>query len=122
MATHFEQLIAWQKAMDLAEQTYALTATWPPHERFGLSSQAQRAAVSVPANIAEGHERRSRKEYRRFLAISAGSLAELETHLRLGVRIGISETSRTDAVLDLCREVGRIVRGIERGLARSAEP
>jgi four helix bundle protein len=122
MPTHFEQLIAWQKAMDLAERTYALTATWPRDERFGLSSQTQRAAVSVPANIAEGHERRSRKEYRRFLAIAAGSLAELETHLRLGIRIGISESVQTNAVLSLCREVGRIVRGIERGLARSSEP
>lgn len=120
--THFEQLIAWQKAMDLAAETYAVTATWPRDQRFGLCSQAQRAAVSVPANIAEGHERRSRKEYRRFLAIAAGSLAELETHLRLAQRIGLSNLRSSEDALSLCREVGRIIRGIERGLARSSEP
>ena len=108
--------------MGLAELTYELTATRPRDQRAALCSQPQRAAVSVRASIAEGHERRSARKHGRFPAIAAGSTAEPETHLQLGIRIGISEKSQTSAVLDHCRKIGRIVQGIARGLGRATEP
>jgi len=87
MATCYRELVVWQKAMSLAEAAYAVAGLLPDSERFGLSSQIRRAAISVPSNIAEGHERRSRAEYRRFIAIACGSLAELETQLELANRL-----------------------------------
>ena len=77
-------MIAWQKAMNLAEAVYNLTRLFPKEEIYGLTSQIRRCAVSVPANIAEGQGRRSKKEFQQFLAHSRGSLLELDTHLELG--------------------------------------
>jgi four helix bundle protein len=77
----FRDLIAWQKAMVLAQNVYQVTKTLPASERFGLTSQMQRAAVSIPSNIAEGHARESRADYIRFLKTARGSLAELQTQL-----------------------------------------
>lgn len=120
MAKHYRELVAWQKAMDLAVLVYQLARALPDYERYGLASQMQRAASSVPANIAEGHERRSSKEYRRFLLIASGSLAELETHLMLAARIGHVADDAVEPIIDLAHEVGRIIRGIDRAIvARS---
>ncbi len=119
MVRHYAELVAWQKAMELASLVYSLTRSLPDSERFGLVAQMQRAAVSVPSNIAEGHERRSTGDYRRFLAIASGSLAELETQLRLSVRVGHIEASTINDALALASEVGRTVRGIKRTLGRA---
>ena len=82
MAAFYEDLIIWQKAMDIAEKVYALTKTLPADEIYGLSSQMRRSAVSIPSNIAEGHARSgSHKEFKHFLTIAKGSLAELETQI-----------------------------------------
>jgi len=75
----YRDLNAWKKAMDLVEGTYALTKSFPGTERFGLTSQIQRAVVSIPANIAEGNARKHRGDYVHHLSIARGSLAELET-------------------------------------------
>jgi four helix bundle protein len=120
MASHYRELIAWQKAMDLAAMVYQFSKLLPSEERFGLASQMQRAAVSVPANIAEGHERKSSKEYRRFLAIASASLAELETHLLLSVRAGHADDRAIESLLNLASEVGRILKGIDRAIAQRA--
>jgi four helix bundle protein len=107
--------------MDLATEVYRLTGRLPAGERFGLTSQMQRAAVSVPSNIAEGHERRSAREYRRFLAIASASLAELETQLHLCCRVGHLEQEAAQRAFALASEVGRTIRGIDRAvLQRSA--
>jgi len=98
MATSYRELVVWQKAMSLAEAAYAVAGLLPDSERFGLSSQIRRAAISVPSNIAEGHERRSRAEYRRFIAIACGSLAELETQLELANRL--FDAAKKPALLD----------------------
>jgi four helix bundle protein len=119
MVSNFKELVAWQKAMDLVALVYSVTSEWPTGERFGLTSQAQRAAVSVAANIAEGHERRTTKEYLRFLAIASGSLAELETHLLIAQRLGYSPSEQFHSSIAQTQEVGRIVRGIERSLLAS---
>lgn len=91
--TH-RDLVAWQLGMELAQHCYQVVGHLPLTERYGLRSQITRAAVSVPANIAEGFGRESRREFARFLAISAGSLKELETHLELCRRCGLSLTLR----------------------------
>jgi four helix bundle protein len=80
-ARGYRDLIAWQKAMVLVTDTYRVTARWPSEERFGLSLQARRAAVSVPANIAEGSGRSGSRHLRNHLSIAHGSLCELETHV-----------------------------------------
>ncbi|MEK7126458.1 MAG: four helix bundle protein [Patescibacteria group bacterium] len=79
----FRDLVVWQKAVELARQIYTLTKQFPPEERFGLSSQMQRAAVSIPSNIAEGKLRGSSKEFFHFLRIAFGSGGELETQIEI---------------------------------------
>lgn len=83
----YQDLDVWQRAMDLAEKSYLLTASFPKDELYGMTSQIRRSATSVPANIAEGWARHNNNEFAYFLRISHGSLRELETHLLLSVRI-----------------------------------
>jgi four helix bundle protein len=84
---HYKDLIVWQKAMDLAEQIYLLSHSFPREELYGLTSQIRRAAVSVPSNIAEGHARQSTAEFKNFLSIALGSLAEVDTQQLLAQRL-----------------------------------
>lgn len=95
----FRDLIVWQKSVELAKQVYILTQQFPPGERFGLASQMQRAAVSIPSNIAEGKLRGSPKEFTYFLRIAFGSGGELETQIEIAKR------------LPKTREVGLYTRG-----------
>lgn len=81
MLTHYKELIVWQKSMELVKTIYRITQTLPKEELYGLSSQIRRAAVSIPANIAEGQRRKGLKEFLQFLRISYGSASELETEL-----------------------------------------
>ncbi|MBO6537158.1 MAG: four helix bundle protein [Balneolaceae bacterium] len=85
--TH-RDLQIWQKSMDFVSMIYSSTNHFPDSEKFGLTSQARRAAVSVPANIAEGYGRRSNGDFKRFLNISMGSLFELQTEIELTTRLG----------------------------------
>ena len=94
----FKDLIVWQRAMDLSKAIYNLTASFPKDELYGLSAQMRRASVSIPSNIAEGQARGHRAEYRRFLYIALGSLAELETQLLLTEQLGL--TSSCSQVID----------------------
>src|SRR5438874_2185875 len=83
----YRDLIVWQKSLELAHAIYAATARFPKAELYALTSQIQRSAVSIPANIAEGHDRESTKEYLHHLSFSLGSLAELKTLLTLANRL-----------------------------------
>ncbi len=112
----FRGLMAWQKAMTLVEMVYAMTAQLPAEERYGLTSQMRRAAVSVPSNIAEGHARDSSKEFGRYISIARGSLAEVQKQLELAARLGFSEPDRLRSVLEACDELGRILRGLRRSI------
>jgi four helix bundle protein len=103
----FRDLWVWQSAMDLAAAIYELTGSFPQSETFGLSSQIQRAAASVAANIAEGHARRNLREYLHFLSIARGSLAEVETYLELVVRLAYASPERVQQLLDLAASVSR---------------
>jgi four helix bundle protein len=108
----YRDLIVWQKAMGLAEATYRLTQRFPNEEKFGLTSQARRAAVSIPANIAEGYGRGTRPAYINFVRIAQGSLKELETHLILAERIGLCAAAETRDLLAEADEIGRMLRGL----------
>ncbi|MGH9942695.1 MAG: four helix bundle protein [Pyrinomonadaceae bacterium] len=80
-------LVAWQKAMNLVVNVYQASQQFPKDETYGLTSQMRRAAVSIPANIAEGQGRRSKAEFRQFLGTARGSVLELDTHLELALRL-----------------------------------
>ena len=112
----YQELIAWKKSMDLAEQVYRVTRTFPKEELYGLTSQVRRAAVSVPSNIAEGQSQSSTSDFLRFLAIARGSLAELETQLLLATRVGYLGEPDLQATVALATEVGRLTAGLMRSL------
>src|SRR3990172_8349224 len=102
----YQDLIVWQKAMDLAEQCYRVTKRFPKDELFGMTSQIRRSAASIPANIAEGWGREGTREYIQFLRVAQGSLKELETHLILSRRVGLMAQAQVTPLLALTMEVG----------------
>jgi four helix bundle protein len=112
----YRRLSVWQKAMSLAEAVYRVTEGLPKSEMFGLTSQMRRAAVSVPSNIAEGKERGSDREFLRFLAISMGSLAELETQYLLSQRLGYLQGADVEALAPLMDETGKMLRSFKKRL------
>jgi four helix bundle protein len=103
----FRDLRVWQSGMDLVVDVYELTRLLPKSELYGLSSQLQRAAISIPANIAEGHARRNLREYLHFLSIARGSLAEVATYLELIERLSYAPPERTQPLLDLTTSLNR---------------
>ncbi|MBI1299669.1 four helix bundle protein [bacterium] len=114
----YRDLIVWQKGMQLAELCYQVTRPFPREEMFGLTSQIRRAATSIPANIAEGWGREGTQEYIRFLRVAQGSLKELETHLILSQRVGMTSEKTVNPVLALCDEVGRMIHSLIGSLQR----
>jgi four helix bundle protein len=113
----YEDLEVWQMAMTLAEQCYRLTATLPREEAYGLSAQIRRAAVSIPANIAEGYGRDQTGNFLNFLRIAQGSARELETHLLLVSRLGVADAETSSP----CRQVAIRISKMLRSLIRSIE-
>ena len=105
----FRDLVVWQKALDLADLIYDSTESFPKHELYGLASQLRRAAVSVPANIAEGHERATTRDYLRHLAYSRGSLAELQTLLEVARRRRYITDERAHLATRACQEVDKML-------------
>lgn len=105
----YRELVAGQKAMDLAEATYRLASQLPERERFGLWSQLTRAAASVPMNIAEGRGRQRSREFANFVSIARVSLAELDTAIEMCVRLGYLNREDTSAMDALADEVGRML-------------
>lgn len=106
------QLIAWQKAMVLAQRIYLSTAGFPRTETYGMTSQLRRCAVSVPSNIAEGQGRVTRGEWRHFLGQARGSILELQTQLILSKRLGFGDAAALESDLSFSEEVGRIINGL----------
>ena len=104
--------------MDLAAEVYRLTRAWPKEEIYGLTSQARRAAASIPANIAEGYGRQSSASYSQFLKVARGSLKELETHLLLAERVGLAAQGTLGDALLQADEVGRMLGGLIRSLGK----
>src|ERR1043165_2453393 len=96
---NYRDLIVWQKAIDLVVMAYRATADFPKTETYGLVSQIRRASTSIPANIAEGYGRGSRKDYTQFLFIAQGSLKELETHFIVAERLAYFTASQAAKLL-----------------------
>lgn len=113
-------LIVWQKAVDLTVACYQLTQKFPVHERFGLSSQLQKAAVSVAANIAEGKGRGTTAQFLAFLQFASGSLTEVDTHLVIAYRLSYLTDSEFQDTTARVEEVGRMLTGLRRSLERTS--
>jgi len=121
MKLRHHDLDAWKVAVELVREVYDLTASFPATERFGLTSQMRRAAVSVPSNIAEGAARGTTKEYVRFLSVARGSIAELETQLRIAIQLGFTDSGRA-ATLDASIErtfalLSGLLRSLKKGVS-----
>ena len=114
----YRDLLVWQKGMDLAAAVYRISGLWPKQEAYGLTSQARRAAAAIPANIAEGYGRQSRASYSQFLKIARGSLKELETHLLLAERVGLTAQGSCVDALQQADELGRMLGGLIASLDR----
>lgn len=114
----YRDLEVWKKSMDVVVECYEVTRTFPASEQYGLAGQTQRAAVSVPANIAEGQARQHRKEFLHHLSIAHGSVAELETHIEIAKRIGYVTVKTADRLFSQTEEVGRMINGLRRSLRR----
>lgn len=118
----YSDLVVWQKAMDLVEEIYKLTATFPSDERFGLSSQLQRAVVSIPSNIAEGHGRKSTAVYLNHLSIAIGSLMEVETQVQIAGRLDYLAKRKMNDLLSNTGELGKMLNGLRNSLISRTQP
>jgi four helix bundle protein len=117
----FEDLIAWQRAMDLAVQLYELSRKAPFSRDFALCDQIHRSAMSVPSNIAEGYERGSRAEFYRFLTIAKGSCGETRAQIHLAKRLGYLTAETAGDVLREAAEVSRIISKLRTSVARQRD-
>ena len=116
-----EDLRVWQEAIELVDRVYELTGHLPPDERFGLISQIQRAAVSIPGNLAEGCGRETTKDLLRFVAIGRGSLAEVKTYLIIIERRRFAPTKAIATVQEQANTVGRLMTAFRRSLIKKVE-
>ena len=112
----FKKLIVWQKSMLLAKIVFTLTDKLPVKEKFGLISQINRCAVSIPSNIAEGSGRNSTKEYCYFLSISLGSAFELETQLLLCIELEYLKKEEITETMNLIHEIQKMLNSLQRKL------
>jgi four helix bundle protein len=117
----FEDLIVWQKAHDLAVGIYRLTSREPFCRDFGLRDQIQRAAVSVMSNIAEGFERYSRPEFRHFLSVARGSVAEVRSQLHLARSLKYVTDMDFDTTYSLCKDISNLIGALRKSLERGGE-
>jgi four helix bundle protein len=113
----FRELAVWRLAMATAIECYRLTDTFPSQERYGLTSQLRRAVVSIPANLAEGHNRRSRRAYLNHVNIALGSQAEAETLLELARRLSFISLADCAGVTDQLGQIGRMLHALSTALA-----
>ncbi|MBA3321791.1 MAG: four helix bundle protein [Pyrinomonadaceae bacterium] len=119
MVKSYRDLRVWQAAMNLVEQVYRLTRAFPKQETYGLSSQMQRAAVSIPSNIAEGHTREHLKEYLHHLSIAQASLAELETQLEIAKRLEYVSPEQLMQNFDSTQSIGRQLYALRNSLTKT---
>ena len=108
----FRDLMVWQRSMDLVERIYEISAAFPRDERFGLTAQIRRAAVSVPSNIGEGSRRKRRKAFLNHLAIALGSQAEVEVRLEIAQRLRFVKMADYKQTQIAVEEIGRMLNGL----------
>ena len=112
MINSYKDLLVWQKAMDLVIEAYRIVRSLPKEERYALSDQMRRAAVSVPSNIAEGQVWNSTKEFVQFLSVAKGSNAELNTQILLCIRLGYLSPDAAQNALSLSEEVSKMLSSL----------
>lgn len=112
----FKDLIAWQKAMDLTEAVYLASSKFPAQERFGLTTQLRRAAVTIPGDIAEGQGRGPGNDFVRMLLIARGSTQEVETLVILAQRLGFLPQEEADRLSVKITEVSKLISGLLRSI------
>ncbi|MCO5189718.1 MAG: four helix bundle protein [Anaerolineae bacterium] len=115
----YRDLIVWQKSITLTKTIYAMTNAFPQSETYGLSNQLRRAAVSVPSNIAEGQVRQSTAEFRRFLSIALGSLAEVDTQLVIAYELGYISIHQLNTTESSVTEIRKMLYSLMKHLSRS---
>ena len=113
---YYTDLKVWQKSIDLVVLVYQSIKFLPKEEMYALSSQIRRSVVSIPSNIAEGHQRNSLKEYIHFLYVAKGSLGELETQIIICERLGYLSINQTEPIKALSSETGRMLNGLIKNL------
>jgi len=116
MVKSYRDLIVWQKAVALVTEIYNITRPFPREEMFGLTSQARRAAISIPANIAEGFGLRNRTEFKQYLRIALGSLFELQTHIQIAFNLKYISQPIFDKLNDSSREIERLLSALQRSI------
>jgi four helix bundle protein len=114
----YKDLDVWKLAVDFVKDVYDITGNFPPMEIYGLTSQIRKAAVSIPSNIAEGQGRNSAKEFRQYLAVSLGSLAELETQLIIAQKIGYINSDELYPLLSSVDVMRKMVKALSSSLQR----
>ncbi|MDX2032128.1 MAG: four helix bundle protein [Blastocatellia bacterium] len=114
----YRDLETWQRSMDLVAEVYEATSEFPKEETYGLRSQLRRAAVSIPSNLAEGQGRDSPREFVRHLSIAYGSLCEVETQILIAKRLTFLERDAAETLMHRCAEVGRLINGLSRAIAK----
>ncbi len=117
MSSSYRDLLVWQKSMDLVKAIHQETRSFPKEEIYGLSSQMRRAAVSVPCNIAEGQGRMSKKQFKQFLALSRGSVLELETQIQIAGDLGFLSPENTEALIGRPGELLRMLNGLMKSIS-----
>jgi len=122
MARSFRDLQVWRNAMGLVVEIYTVTRTFPPDERFGLTSQLRRAAVSVPSNIGEAKRRRRQKALAHHLDIALGSQGEMEVQLEIAHRVGLLSLSDYERLRAETEEIGRMLNGLLNTIQTDLEP
>ena len=115
---NYQELIVWQKAMDLVEEVYTASRSFPREEIYGLTSQLRRAAVSIPSNVAGGQGRRTTPDFLRHLSIAYGSLREVETQILIATRLRYLAQEKCRDIMSMAAEVGRLLNGLMSSLTR----
>jgi four helix bundle protein len=121
MSGRYQDLCAWQKAMDMVVEVYRQTQDFPKPEIYGIVAQMRRAAVSVASNIAEGKGRSSDKDFVLFLTHARGSVLELETQITIAARLGYLQAERSTVLTGMTAEVGKVLNGLINSLRESIQ-
>lgn len=115
----YKELIVWQKSVEAAKQVYSISKIFPSSEKFGLTQQINRCAISIPSNIAEGYGRYHKKDFIRFLSIARGSLYEMQTQLILSEELDFVESSKLEFINSLSVEIDKMLNKLIKSLKES---
>lgn len=121
MIRSYRDLEVWKKAMDLVIECYKITKKFPKTEIYGLTSQLQRVAVSIPSNIAEGHQRQHSKEFLQHLSIAYASIAELETDIEIAKRLNYINKDQSNNVFTKASEIARMINGLRKSITKRVQ-